>query len=462
MFSLSVRADLVDGEAQEIAAKKLLGQDLLKLGKSVTVKEARYPDSKAGGGKDFNANDGNPFTANTTYHSYVWDYCMQWAGQKNCQKWLDPYVSEHGLEAGGDEKSPLEGLIAGLWNQKKKPGDTGAGGQYGIWNVEKRGGGSVLDEQGKLDRKNLTKFELQKDVRKQVEDIGDEAAKQQASITVDEEASKNTMPNMEGLRLMAGRYTRQMRNRLAANLGELRAFDKGIEFTLGEGAPDCDSYLEVLKRAQEKTKTQDRIEGQAELDPETITAGLQERYNRCVQLRNASVEMVNPQVQNDGAITPGGLNDEQVDKWRSRVNIATIDYAGIDPESIPKPGDVQLTEEEKKSRIGLYDDGGANMKEQLISNAKQIQGYNNELEKASAAMKEAVARTGFIPDASSQITQHKIAVGTTSLVELNGLTKEMKHELKGTRSPASEPTSAPNPDRNLELAPSQVTLSAVK
>lgn len=454
-------ADLVDTAQKEIAAKNALAKDLIKLGKSISVKEARYPESKGGGGKDFDANTGNPFTSNTTYHSYVWDYCLQWAGNKNCEKWLDPYISEHGFQSAGEDKSPLEDTVASLWKQMKKDGDQGEGGKYGIWDIQKQGGGSLLDDQGKLDRRQITRWELQQPVKKVVEDIGADTAQRQISLSFNEDAPKNTMPNMEALRLMAGRYTRMFRNRMVANLGELRANDKGIEFTLGEDVPDCSVYLDALKANQEKTRTQDRIEPQAELDPETLGLTVEQRYQMCMQVRNASVYMVNAKMD-AGKLTQGSPEDEQVDKWRSRVNIATIDFGGIDPNSVPKPSSVQLTEDEVKQKIGDWEDGGLMMKEQKVSNAEQIAAYNRELQKASVAMKEAAARSPFIPDASEQILKNQIAVGSTSLVELNGLTKEMKSELKGTDMPRVSGGQQGNPDRDLEQAPSQITLTAAK
>src|SRR5258708_2619624 len=95
-------------------ARDALANKLLKLSQSLDMKESSYPESGGGGAQDFNRNDGNSFTSNTTYHSYVWHYCLRWIGQRYCEKWLPPYVSIHG---GNGDKSPLEGVVYNAWKQ---------------------------------------------------------------------------------------------------------------------------------------------------------------------------------------------------------------------------------------------------------------------------------------------------------------------------------------------------------
>lgn len=451
-----------DAALREIKAKNLLAEKLMKVSKDVSVNEARYKDGQGGGAQEFDRNTGNPFKSNTTYHSYVWDYCMQWQGYNNCQKWLDPYVSIHGIEGGADQ-SPLEGAVGKFWQQMKKPGDTGAGGSYGIWDVKSKGQGSVLDEQGKLDRSQLTKFVLKKDVAKSVEQIGYDTATKAVGNAFDENAQKNDMPNMESLRLMAGRYTRMYRNRMVANVGELRAADKGIEFSLGEDSPDCSSYLQWMKTDKEETKTEDRLQPQAQLDFETRTNDLKKRYEMCMKVRNAPINMVNAKMVGD-KVSSGGKDSEQIDKWRSRAAVATVDYGGIDPNDIPKPSDAELTEDEVKSKIGEWKDGGMEMTVRKETNGKQFDEYNKQLQEAAQGMKEVSARSPFFADASDQILENQIQKGSKSLVEVNGLTKEMKLELQGTKMPhiekKGEAPSQPNPDKNLEQTPSQLTFTS--
>src|SRR5205823_14965960 len=113
-------------------------------------------------------------------------------------------------------------------------------------------------------------FELQQDVRKKVETVGEQTAVRQISLTYDDNTDKgeNTMPNMEGLRLMAERWTKMYRNRMVSNIGEIRAMGRGIEFALGEDKATCDQYVAAMQREQEETRTEERLQPQPVLDVE--------------------------------------------------------------------------------------------------------------------------------------------------------------------------------------------------
>lgn len=460
-LSTSLSAINEDAAKKEIEAKNKLAEKLMKLSKEPTVKEARYPESQQGGsGQDFDRNTGNPFKSNTTYHSYVWDYCMQWQGPRNCQQWLDPYVSIHGVEGDADQ-SPLEGAMAKFWKQMKKPGETGANGSYGIWDIKAKTPGSVLDDQGRLDRERLSKMTLKREVAKVAEDIGYDTAQQQVNVSYNEDAPKNEMPNMESLRLFAGRYTRILRSEGGRNIGELGAAAKGIEFALGEDSKDCNMYLQWMQTEQEETKTEERLKPQGELDMETRVNDLKTRYEMCMKVRNAPMQMINPKVV-DGKVVSGGKDTEQVDKWRSRALVAVIDNAGLDVRDIPKPSDAEITEEDIQAKVGEWNEGGMEMRIKKVTTEEQLNSYNQQLRAAAQGMKEVAARSPFFADASDQILENQIRAGEKSLVEINGLTKEMKLELKDTKMPRIGKDASPqqfNPDRDLEQAPSQLTFS---
>ncbi|NBW99849.1 hypothetical protein EBR03_09805, partial [bacterium] len=97
-------------------SKKTLAEKINAATQSANMKVAQVR-SKSSSSKDFNQNDGNAFGSTTTYHSYTWDYCQNWVGQDLCEKWLDPYISEHGF---GGEQSVLEGKVASIYSQMKE------------------------------------------------------------------------------------------------------------------------------------------------------------------------------------------------------------------------------------------------------------------------------------------------------------------------------------------------------
>jgi len=398
-------------------AKKELAQKLNAISENVNLKVAQVQGSGSQAGKEFNRNDGNAFSANTTYHSYTWDYCENWIGEDLCEKWLDPYVSQHGFT--GDQ-SVLEGKVASLYQQMKET-YKGDGGKYAIWDIKLKSGESLKDEQGRLNRKALSQFSLSKEAREAIDSVGVEAARAAMAETFDEKDSKDTMPNMEALRTIAKNLTISYRNNLVAKLGEIRRMKKGVEMTGGENYAGCDALADET----------DEHPKQGELSDEAKNAGFEQRMQLCKQMMSASVSAVNPTVK-DGQVVSGDANDEQVDEWRARVNIAVLDNLGVDPNSIPKPSDATLTEREISSEMISYSKDGT--KEEIVYETPkaQIEAYNEMLETAAKQQAEISKSTiGHLPNLGQNITKNKITPGQVSAVEINGLTKQMKNELKG-------------------------------
>jgi len=430
---------------------KKLADKLLKLSQSLDMKESKYPDSK-GGGKDFNANDGNSFTSNTTYHTKVWSTCENWIGPTQCQRWIDPYVSEHGKDG---DRSPLEGAV---WEEYVgKRGGQGQGGQYAIWQVASKGG-RIVDVDGQLDRTQLARFKLLPQVERKVAQVGKDTAQRQINLTIeDEDKGENTMPNMESLRMMASRWTKMFRNRLVSNIGELRAADKPIEFALSEEAADCDQYLAKMRQEQDRFRLEERLDKQGRQQIETRQLNLERRYALCQQMRQADVYAVNPSVIGNQVLETGPQG-EQIDKWRSRVNIALIDAVGIDVDSVPKPNDQQIEEDEIKQEMSEFGAGGFEGGVKRKTNAEQLAGYNEALEEAARGMKEVAARNSNIKDTSDDILKYRIAKGTRNMVEINSLTNEMRSTLADTGMPRINENDR-GPEVDLERKPGELTVT---
>lgn len=408
---------------------KQLAQKLLKLSQSLDMKESTYEDSK-GGGKDFNDNDGNSFTSYTTYHSYVWDYCEEWVGPQNCRRWLDPYVSSHGQDG---DRSPLEGAIWDEYSARRPRGPVqGNAGQYAIWQVRSRDGNITEPRTNRLNREQLAEFKLLPDVAAKAAFIGDRTAVSQIRRTFDNgENDESLMPNMESLRLMASRWTKMFRNRLVANLSEMRAADEPVEFGLGEDKPDCDRYLLALREEMDQFNREVRLNPQKQQAFITRQTQLERRYDLCQKLRQTDAYAINPKVQGDTIVETSPEN-ERIDKWRTRVNIAAIDFVGIDPNSLPKPNDQVVSEEEASQEVNEFASGGDVVGARRKTNAQQLQEYNQALEEAAAGFKEVAARSAQIRDNSAQTLKYRVKPGTVNMVRLNSLTGEMRQELAGT------------------------------
>lgn len=448
-MSLSTNAHGKSQEDREGSSK--LAQKLLRLSQSLDMKEATYQDSK-GGGKDYNDNDGNSFTSNTTYHSYVWDHCEDWVGPQNCRRWLDPYVSPHGKDG---DRSPLEGTVYSEYQGRRlltaTPGYQGN--QYAIWQVQSKGG-AVTDDRGRLDRDQLAEFKLLPDVAQKVAQVGTQTATRQIKKTFEDgENDDSMMANMESLRMMASRWTKMFRNRLVANLGEMRVADEPIEFGLGEDKADCDRYLVALRNEMDRFRLEQRLDAQAQQEITTRQTQLERRYDLCQQMRQQDVYAVNPKVNGD-QIGSAGPDGERIDKWRSRINIATVDFVGIDPNSLPKPGDQTVKRDEYAQELTEYESGGAESGTKRVTNAEQLQGYNQALEEAAAGFKEVAARSPQIRDNSGETLKYRIKPGTVNMVQLNSLTGEMRQELEGTEFKGQYPA-----ETQLERKASELTVT---
>ena len=267
------------------------------------------------------------------------------------------------------------------------------------------------------------------------------------------------MPNMEGLRMMAGRWTKMLRNRLMANLGELRAADSPIQFGLGEDYASCMDY--VQKAITDERDPLDEKRGLKRRSTRNQAEKMQDRADLCEKMFQVPYYSVNPQVAaDDQNIEEGDPNIEQVDKWRSRLNIAVIDSVGRNPNEVNHPGNVQITREEQETELADYDVGGLSKKMVRRTNAEQVAGYNRNLEDASVGMKEIAARTGY-KDNSGEVLKYQIALRSQNLVEINGLTPEMRGELGSTQFAKTATGAidvAKRPETKLEINPSELTV----
>jgi hypothetical protein len=395
--------------------------------------------SASGKGQDVNKNDGNPFGSTTTYHSYTWDVCEEWLDAETCKKWLDPYVSQHGF---GDEKSVLEGKIASLYAGMR---ENKSENQWAIWDVQAKSGQSIKDEQGRLNRKALTKFELKEDVKQELDKVGKDAAGDLMVQAVDKDEPKETMPNLDSLRAMAGSLTMAYRNNLVGLLGGLRRNAEGIEIPGGVNLTDCN----VIMSQQNSEETDEKLRDQGPLNETTRNMDLEQRVQLCRQMMSESVRTVNPQVK-DGQITSGDPNSEQVDQWRIRASIELVDNLQKDASSIAKPADANLTQEEVASPVVISENG--NEKTIYETPKDQIEAYNEMLKKSAQSYKDfSKATIGHISDESNRILANQIN-GPINGVKLN-LAEKSRRDL------SSEKVST-IPTNELEMTPQDLINTA--
>ena len=243
---------------------------------------------------------------------------MQWIGGQYCRSGsirMSPRTVSREISRRSKASSAPSG--DGL----KKDDPNAQDGTYGIWNVEAAGRRPVIDVDGKLDRQRLSKFEILPDVKVRLKTSASRPRSARSLSTYDDSTGKgeNTMPNMEGLRLMAERWTKMYRNRMVANLGELRAMDRGTEFALGEDKPTCESYAQRFadRDGRDPHRGENSAPGPARSrDPRPGAPGTP---GDCMRLRTASVNMINPRLE--GIRVQEGSTEARADRQMARARL---------------------------------------------------------------------------------------------------------------------------------------------
>jgi hypothetical protein len=444
------------GEANAAKGAEALAQKLNRLRNTLEMREGKLSENTPAGSID--KNSGNPSQAPTTLHTYVRSVCLEWMNPLNCQSWLDPYVPLHGLDPSSGDFSPAEGMVAAEWQQRQ---NVDGGGQYRIWDIRRVGdnGGSNVDGEGKLDLSGVVQWSVVSEVSDKLRGLGKETGARAMLQSYDKNtgAGKSVMPNRESLSVIAATFTKQFRNRLVTNLGEMRAAAAPSDFLLSEDVPDCDAYMAAAQAEMARQPSyEEKLAYQGRLNPAS-RGSMQQRYQACMQARNASIQAVNP-VEGQS----GDPESEPIDQALTRLNIAAIDRAGVNVTELPRPSNIQLTEQQLTSEYADFEKGGLSIRGiKRETNGTTLNSYNNNLEKAAQSMKNVIARFPNMKDNGDQIRSFKIAPGSKSAVEINGLTREMKRDLASTPFASSPMMDAPseNPESLQEDKPTELTVT---
>lgn len=441
-------ANLADENGKKALQK--LAAKLTRVGQDLELKEGSFTESMNGGGKQTNANDKNSFMSSTTYHSYVWDYCLRWVGGRQCDEWLPAYVSLHGQDG---DRSPLEGEVYNAWNANRTKAAQTKGQDYGIWKVAANGNPYKFD--GTLDRERLTEWRVKDNLKQNFEKVGTDAANRVVQKTYETGDSKDSLANMESLRMMAARWTKMFRNRLLSNIGDIRAMQPGIEVAQGEDIPDCNEYLNEVRRNQDRTRIDERVDPQNVLQIESRTKRLQERLALCQQAKNINAYVANVKAIGNQAkgTTPQG---EAIDSALSRANLLAVDYTGIDVGEMPIDQRIQLREEDKMGQVTVWQNGGKNYSKVYMSNAEQLQGYNRQLASAEVGYQEVAARSNLIRGNKNLVSRYGIAPKQMNMVKLNDMTPDMMADAKEGGYGGS--TGKDHPGERLETKPSELVV----
>ncbi len=462
------RRGIADGDQMQAQGKDSLAKKVLQIGVSGSMKEARYNESKKGGGQQVDRNSGNPFPANTAYHSFVRSTCLEWEDPEvasKCKKGreLDPYITPHGLGEKNSDASGLEALIVKAYENAKDK-NQGTSGEYKIWDVEARNGEEFVQD-GVFKSDRVKSWKIKDQLQQQIADVGYKTAMQETIQVKDLGKGFNVAAPPEVLRTMASRYTKILRNRMVTNLGESRASQPGTEVLLNEDVWNPKEYARAVAETP-ADGMYNRRQNQFEFDDRenTETLSMEERVANAEKLKEASVRMANATIEGDKVVA-GDPNKEAYDAAASRLNIALIDRVGADPNEMVKPSDVNFDKKDLAPLVGEYSQNG----ERNLVNAKnvdQLESYNEQLRESARGMAQAAAKfpgsTPYTEETIKDTLAYQIQPGTKNAVVINGRTKAMDEDLMGTQVPRLGTPENQTIERNLEVRPSQLTFSAAQ
>jgi hypothetical protein len=439
--------------------KKELAQKLNRVNVDPDVREGSFSGYKAG---ETNEDDLNPKLSTGTYHSFTWDYCMKWASSQRCNDWLHPYISHHGEHK--DDSAPGENAVFAAYQQYK---GVATATQFSIWDVKSQG--NYLNTDGTLNRENLTKWSVRRELASKLQDIGSRTASQAIwrSYDQNDRNNPNVMPNMESLRRMGASFTKMMRNRFVAGIGQIRASQPGIEFNMGSSEiNNCRQYMAQAQQSRNQTQGEDRLAKQNVLSIPTrvLNRRLDDRAKLCEQMLNMSVYAVNPRVYGR-QIKMAGPKREWIDASLYRANIAALDFTGADPrEIVDMDKRLEFADDDLKSNITQYETGGLKAKTVAMTNADQLRLYNKSLDQAAEAINRVSSRLGYAAPRGESTRDYKIAPKEMAAAMITDITPDMRLELKGTdyKQAQSAPSQSNEPGNRPEMKPSDLIVKQMQ
>ncbi len=366
--------------------------------------------------------DGNSYEAATAYHAAMWSRCLRWFGNR-CGNWLAPLMTAHR----GKDSSPVEQVMD---QQYEAAGGQISNNQYHNWEITMKDGGQPLDNQGRLNMKELVNFRLNEQTQNALREVGTKAGNavvNRINRTRETTAEGKRLGYDVGLRYSAYQLHRAYRNNLLARLGEYRlAKAEGPEVDLDLERFNGDEYTRGVQRGRDpRAVAERRLEEQGKLSAQNRGLRLEDRVALGGQMKQVDAYEINPITAGGRGITTGGVNTEPYVETAYRLSLAAVDYTGIDLNQLPRQEGSQIDPNRLVNQLKKYDESGNEIGVNNFTNAQQLQAYNNGLAEVDQSMKRMEVLTGGRVRAV-KATQYAIQPGTRSAAEISGPTFTMK------------------------------------
>lgn len=453
----------VDGaQAAENARKEYIDR-FIKFTQDRNV-SGRAKDPKGntvqGGEKSrFNRDDGNSFQSDLTYHDASYTTFEDDPNSKNksgtpTQVKINPFVSAHGGISAGDGSSLLERTVyekhkefSKNQNQQNAPPP-----QPGIKNE------SIFREetvQVTPDPKNpdqpeeVKRVTLLPEVKTAVEQVGQEAFKtvEKAAKTPDAANDPQVMGNSVFYREAIARASKALWDSTLANLSQRR-------LRLNGGAETAESVASCEASAQTRIQDINNDPNLGPNDKKDKINNVNQNLQRCQQMAQVKWSAIDPTIdsgtsQGGPQIKEKGINGEDPYERDLRNQLEVMDKVGVSQDSLKS--NWKYSPQEFQNEILVETDDSGNVSTAPMTNAEQLEAYNQSLDEAIESLRQAKQVMPDLNFNEEAIQAKKIQPGQKNILEINQVPEHVMNELNGT------PTSVQGAKNYTELLKEQTS-----
>jgi len=484
-------SEIQDVDALAEKARKAYIDRFIKFTQDKNVMgKAKDPSVKViqGSKRRFNLDDGLSYESDLTFHDFSYNTADGQAKKNNPKdpkaqtRTLYGFISAHGGISEGGGSSLLERVTYEKHTQYSKQDedpkqqqktDQEKGIKYrSVFKVEtrevfknptaseKKDSANSNPSNSSNNQKEPDKVErtsLRPDVEQAIEEVGDISSKTiiKAAKSPGSEDDPQAMGNLTFYYEAAARATRALWDSTLANLSQRRInrtvekkpyeINGEIEFiapSLSEETPTCEAWGQSV--SAEIAKVSDANKKQ------DYQNQLQQQVQDCQKMSQVKWSAVDPRFQEQNSNLSNGNAqqaktikengpDREDDKTRDMRNqLQVMDKTGVDLNNLQT--NWKYDDAEFKNQITVGDEEGNDVLTEM-TNAEQLNAYNQALDRAIEKMKEVQKSVPNYKFDEAAIQKKKIAIGETSILEINKVPEHLMEEFgtkAGNAAPAAQ------------------------
>jgi hypothetical protein len=274
---------------------------------------------------------------------------------------------------------------------------------------------------------------LRPEVKEAVEQVGETAFKtvEKAAKTPEAANDPQIMGNSVFYRESIARASKAMWDSTLSNLSQRRLrLNGGAE--LAESVASCDAS------AQSRIKDINSDPNLSDADKKDKINNVNQNLKTCQQMSQVKWSAIDPTIDNNNPqgnaqIKEQGINLEDKYERDLRNQLEVMDKVGISPEQLKS--NWKYSSEEFQNEILVETDESGNASTAPMTNADQLDAYNQSLDEALESLKQAKKVMPDLKFNEENIEAKKIQAGQTSILEINQVPDHVMKDLDGSTGP---------------------------